>query len=73
MRVNEIMFWKIVDVKIWFDFSSYASWLCENKIKIKIIEEMVVWNGNENEKTLKMAKMKRNEKWKDPREGELRR
>ena len=35
---------------------------CVKKNKIKI-EEMVVWNGNENEKTLKRAKMKRNEKW----------
>ena len=51
---------KIVDVKIWFDCTSYASWLCEEKETIK---EMVVWNGNKNEKTTKKTKMKRNEKW----------
>ena len=43
--------------------------------KKKKIEEMVVWNRNENEMTSKRAKMKRKKKWKwkDPREGELRR
>ena len=34
---------------------------------------MVVWNGNENEKTPKRVKMKRKKKWNDPKEGELRR
>ena len=31
MGVNRIMSWKIVDVKIWFDCTSYASWLYEEK------------------------------------------
>ena len=33
MRVNKIMSWKIMDVKIWFDCTSYSSWLCEEKQK----------------------------------------
>ena len=57
--VHKIMSWKIMDVEIWYDCTLYASWLCEEKKKIK---EMVVWNGNENEKTLERAKMKRKEK-----------
>ena len=40
MGVSRIMSWKIVDVKIWFNFTSHASWLCEKKEKK--IEEMVV-------------------------------
>ena len=71
MGVNRIMFWKIMDVKIWFNCTSYASRLCEEK-KIK---EMVVWNGNENEKTQRWQKWKekKNKKWNDHGDGELRR
>ena len=58
------MFWKIMDVKIWFDCISYASWLCE---------ERIVWNRNKNEKTLKKAKMKRKDKWEMeiPQKGQI--
>ena len=56
-----------MDVKIWFDYTSYALWLCEQKEKKN--EEMVLWNGNENEKTPKRAKMK--EKKKREMEGPL--
>ena len=35
MRVNRIMSWKVMDVEIWFDCTSYASWLCEEKEKLK--------------------------------------
>ena len=35
MGVNRIMSWKIMDVKIWFSCISYASWLCEEKEKLK--------------------------------------
>ena len=31
MGVNRIMFWKIMDVKIWFNCILYVSWLCEKK------------------------------------------
>ena len=44
--------------------------------KTKKIEEMVVQNGNENEKTSKREKKwkeKKNKKLNDPRDGELRR
>ena len=58
MGVNKIMSLKIMDVKIWLSCISYASWLCEEKEKLK----KWLWNGNENEKTPKMAKMKRKEK-----------
>ena len=60
MGVNRIIFWKIVDVKIWFDCNSYEPWLCEEKEKE--IEEMVVWNENENEMIPNRTKMKRKEK-----------
>ena len=41
--------------------------------KRKKIEEMVVWNENENEKTPERAKMKRNEKWEieGPQKGRI--
>ena len=37
------------------------------------IEEMVVWNGNENEMTPKRAKIKRKEKWEmeGPQRGQI--
>ena len=35
MEVNRIMSWKITDAKIWFDCTSYASWLYEEKEKLK--------------------------------------
>ena len=35
MEVNRIMSWKIIYAKIWFDCTSYASWLCEEKEKLK--------------------------------------
>ena len=64
------MSWKIVDVKIWFNCTSYASRLCKEKEKNK---EMVVWNGNENEKAPKMAKMKWKKKWEmeEPQRGRI--
>ena len=60
MGVNRIMSWKIVDVKIWFDCTSYAWWLCEMEMRMKRPRRRQKW------------KEMRNEKWKDPREGELR-
>ena len=35
MEVNRIMSWKIINVKIWFDCISYASWLCEVEMIMK--------------------------------------
>ena len=69
MGVNKIMSWKIMDVKIWFSCISYASWLCEEKEKLK------KWLCETE------MRMKRHQKWKekknkklnDPRDGELRR
>ena len=70
MWVNRIMSWKIMDVKIWFDCTSYASWLCEEKEKNwrnGCAKWKLEWprRGQKNEK--------KNEKWNDPKEGELRR
>ena len=55
---------KIMDVKIWFDYTSYASWLCEEKKKI---EEMVMWNRMRMKRPWRRQKWKekRNEKWKN--------
>ena len=53
MGVNRIMSWKIMDVKIWFDYTSYASWLCEEKEKKKWINGCVKWKWE----------------WNDPEEG----
>ena len=60
MRVNRIMSWKIMDVEIWFDCISYASWLCEMEMRMKR-----PWRGQK-------WKEKKKEKWNDPRESELR-
>ena len=58
MGVNRIMSWKIVDVKIWFDFTSYASWLCEKKKKKNWRNGCVKWkwewqDANEGKKEKK--------------------
>ena len=53
MRANKIMSWKIMDVKIWFDCISYASWLCEEKEKLNKLNRCV----------------KRKWEWKDPEDG----
>ena len=72
MGVNKIMFWKFMDVKIWFDCISYASWLCEEKEKLKK-------SLCEREMRMKRPRRwqkwneKKNKKWNDPRDGELRR
>ena len=60
MGVNRIMSWKIIDVEIWFDCISYASWLCEMEMRMKR-----PWRGQK-------WKEKKNKKWNDPREGKLR-
>ena len=71
MRVNRIISWKIMNVKMWFDISSYASWLCEEKEKLKkwLCEtEMRMKRSRRWQKW----KEKGNDKWKDPKEGKLR-
>ena len=60
------MSWKIVDIKIWFDRTSYSSWLCEEKEKIEEME-MRMKRPQRGQKW----KEKRNEKWKDHRGGKL--
>ena len=72
MRVNKIMFWKIVDVKIWFDCTSYASWLCEAKEKLKKLLYEMEMRMKRPQKGQKW-KEKRNEKGNDLIKGELRR
>ena len=50
------MSWKIMDIKIWFNCTSYAHGCVKKK------KNWRKWNGNENEKTLKRLKMKRKDK-----------
>ena len=73
MGVNRIISWKIVNIKIWFYYTSYASWLCEEKEKLKKwLCEMEMrmkrpWRGQ------KWKKRKKEKKWNDLKDGELRR
>ena len=72
MGANRIMYWKIMDVKIWFECTLYASWLCEEKEKLKkwlceIEMRMKILQRGQKWKEKKIKK------WNDPREGKLRR
>ena len=59
MEVNGIMSWKIINVKIWFDCISYASWLCEMEMIMKRPRKGQKW------------KEKKNEKWNDPKRKQI--
>ena len=72
MGVNKIMSWKIMDVKIWFNCISYASWLCEEKEKLKKWLCEMEMRMKRPQKWQKW-KEKKNKKLNDPRDGELRR
>ena len=56
MRANKIMSWKIMDVKIWFECTLYALWLCEEKEKLK------KWLC---EMEIRIKRPRRGQKWKN--------
>ena len=73
MRVNWIISWKFLDVKIWCDCTSYTSWLCEEKeILKKWLCEMEM-RMKRLRRGQKWKKRKKEKKWNDLKDGELRR
>ena len=50
MGVNRIMSWKIMDVEICCDCTLYASWLCEEKEKLRNGYVKWKWEWKDSEK-----------------------
>ena len=62
-----------MDVEIWCDCTSYASWLCEEKEKLKKWLCEMEMRMKRLRRGQKWKKRKKEMKWNDLKDGELRR